>query len=286
MPLISGLSAIADNYDALLCDVWGVLHNGKRAYPGVPEALSRFRAKGGTVLLLSNAPRPSAALPAMFEQLGIPHDGYDGILTSGDATRECLASHEFGRACYHIGPERDLPLFEGTGVSRVGEAEGEFILVTGPFDDETEGPDDYTERFQRLAARGLPMICANPDILVERGDRLIYCAGALARAYEELGGKTVYFGKPHGPIYDIAREKLAGFRGARVADTHILAVGDGLATDIRGANGAGIDALFITGGVFAGECGDDPEQPDPDKVRIVLAKHDVNAVGAMARLAW
>jgi len=286
VPLISGLSAIADNYDALLCDVWGVLHNGSRAYPGVPDALARFREKGGTVLLLSNAPRPSAALPEMFERLGVPHDVYDGILTSGDATKECLASHRYGTACYHIGPERDLPLFEGTGVSRVAEDDGEFILVTGPFDDETEGPDDYTEQFQRLAARGLPMICANPDILVERGERLIYCAGALARAYEELDGKTVYFGKPHGPIYDIARERLAGFRGEGVPDARILAIGDGLATDIKGANGTGIDALFVTGGVFAAECGDDPEQPEPEKVRIVLAKHGVRAVGAMARLAW
>ena len=286
MPLISGLSAIADNYDALLCDVWGVLHNGKRAYPGVPEALDNFRKKGGTVLLLSNAPRPSAALPAMFEQLGIPHDVYDGILTSGDATKECLASHRYGRACYHIGPERDLPLFEDTGVSRVAEDKGAFILVTGPFDDEVEGPDDYTEQFQRLAARGLTMICANPDIMVERGERLIYCAGALARAYEEAGGKTVYFGKPHGPIYDIARERLALYRGDGVPDRRILAMGDGLATDIKGANGAGIDALFVTGGVFAAECGDNPEQPEPQKVRNVLAKHDVKAVGAMARLAW
>ena len=286
MPLISGLSAIADNYDALLCDVWGVLHNGKRAYPGVPEALDNFRKKGGTVLLLSNAPRPSAALPAMFESLGIPHDVYDGILTSGDATKECLASHRYGRACYHIGPDRDLPLFEDTGVSRVSEEEGEFILVTGPFNDEVEGPDDYTEQFQRLVARGLTLVCANPDILVERGERLIYCAGSLARAYEELGGKTVYFGKPHGPIYDIARERLALYRGEGVPDRRILALGDGLATDIKGANGAGIDALFVTGGVFAAECGDDPEQPEPEKVRIVLEKHNVKAVGAMARLAW
>ena len=161
---------LADDYDALLCDVWGVLHNGRTAYPGVADALSRFRAKGGHVLLLSNAPRPSDALPVMFRQMGIPEDVYDGILTSGDATKACLASHEYGTRCHHIGPERDLPLFDGTGVERTGEAEAEFLLVTGPFDDEVEGPEDYRESFERLTARDLPLICANPDIVVERGE--------------------------------------------------------------------------------------------------------------------
>ncbi|HAC59204.1 MAG TPA: TIGR01459 family HAD-type hydrolase, partial [Rhodobiaceae bacterium] len=234
--LIPGLSVIADNYDALLCDVWGVLHNGKKAYPGVPQALANFRAKGGHVLLLSNAPRPSDALPAMFENLGIPHDVYDGILTSGDATRLCLASHELGTRCYHIGPDRDLALFDQTGVERVGENDADFILVTGPFDDEVEGPEDYRTQFERLTARGLPLICANPDIVVERGDRHIYCAGALARLYDELGGRTIYFGKPHGPVYGIARERLAGFAGKAVPDRRILAIGDGPLTDIKGAN--------------------------------------------------
>ena len=176
--LISGLSAVADKYDALLCDVWGVLHNGREAYPGVVETLSNFQAKGGHVLLLSNAPRPSTALPQMFERLGIPHDVYNGILTSGDAARTYLASKTLGEACYYIGPDRDLNLYEGTGVARVGEAEGEFVLVTGPFDDETEGPEDYRAQFERLVARKLPLICANPDIVVERGDKHIYCAGA------------------------------------------------------------------------------------------------------------
>ncbi|MDZ4382263.1 MAG: TIGR01459 family HAD-type hydrolase [Parvibaculum sp.] len=284
--LIPGLSAIAGRYDALLCDVWGVLHNGRRAYPGVPEALAKFRAKGGHVLLLSNAPRPSDALPAMFEHMGIPHDVYDGILTSGDATRHCLASHEHGTRCYHIGPDRDLALFDDTGVERVGEADADFVLVTGPFDDEVEGPEDYREPFERLTARGLTLICANPDIVVERGDRHIYCAGALAKLYGELGGNTVYFGKPHGPVYGIARERLAGFAGKPVPDARILAVGDGPLTDVKGANDTGIDALFITGGIAAADCGPAPEAPEEARVVHVLERAGVSAVGAMPRLVW
>lgn len=284
--LIPGLSAIADKYDALLCDVWGVLHNGRRAYPGVPEALANFRAKGGHVLLLSNAPRPSDALPIMFEQMGIPHDVYDGILTSGDATRLCLASHEYGTRCYHIGPDRDLALFDGTGIERVGEPDADFILVTGPFNDEIEGPEDYREQFERLTARGLTLICANPDIVVERGDRHIYCAGALAKLYGELGGSTVYFGKPHGPVYGIARQRLAGFSGKPVPDARILAVGDGPLTDIKGANDTGIDAVFITGGIAAADCGPAPEAPEEARVVHVLERAGVSAVGAMPRLVW
>jgi len=284
--LIPGLSVIADDYDALLCDVWGVLHNGRTAYPGVADALGRFRAKGGHVLLLSNAPRPSGALPVMFRQMGIPEDVYDGILTSGDATKDCLASHEFGTRCYHIGPERDLPLFEDTGVARVEEKDAEFILVTGPFDDEVEGPEDYRAQFGHLSARGLPLVCANPDIVVERGDRHIYCAGALAKLYGELGGKTLYFGKPHGPVYGIARRRLAEFADKARPDARSRAVGDGPLTDIKGANDAGLDALFITGGIAAADCGPAPETPEEDRVVHVLERAGVRAVAAIPRLVW
>lgn len=286
VPLIPGFSAIADRYDALLCDVWGVLHNGREAYPGVAEALEKFRAKGGHVLLLSNAPRPSTELPAMLQRMGIPSTVYDSILTSGDATREFLTSHVFGRACYHIGPERDLPLFEGTNVSLVDEDHAGFILVTGPFNDEVEGPEDYREQFTRLVARGLPLVCANPDIVVERGPRHIYCAGALARLYEELGGSATYFGKPHGPVYGIARHRLMEISGRPIPDTHILAVGDGLPTDMKGAKGQGIDGLFITGGIAAAACGPDPEHPQAELVAKVCAGADIQPVAAMPRLIW
>lgn len=286
IPLIKGLSELADSYDALLCDVWGVLHNGETAYAGVPEALANFRAKGGHVLLLSNAPRPSDALPVMFEQMGIPHDVYDGILTSGDATKTYLASHECGTRCYLIGMERHLTLFEGTGVARVSEDEAEFILAASLFDAETEGPEDYRAQLEALAARKLPLVCANPDIVVESGDRHIYCPGALARLYEELDGKVIYLGKPHLPIYAMARTKLAALAGRQIPDARILAIGDGILTDMKGADAAGIDALFITGGIAAADCGDHPENPDPVRVADVCAKAKIHPVAAMARLIW
>ncbi len=284
--IIKGLSEVAERYDALLCDVWGVLHNGETAYPGVSEALAKFRAKGGHVLLLSNAPRPSDTLPLMFEQMGIPHDVYDGILTSGDATKTYLASHEYGTRCYLIGLDRHLPLFEGTGVSRVKEEDAEFILAASLFDAETEGPEDYRAQLEALASRKLPLICANPDIVVESGDRHIYCPGALAQLYEELGGKVVYLGKPHLPIYDAALAQLAALSGHQIPKSRILAVGDGIGTDMKGADAAGIDALFITGGIAAAECGDHPEKPDPERVAEFCAKARVRPVAAMARLIW
>jgi len=286
LPLISRFSSLAPRYDALLCDVWGVLHNGKRAYDGVAEALITYREQGGHVLLLSNAPRPSDVLPTIIGPLGIPPHAYDGILTSGDATRSHLASHALGTACYHVGPDRDVALFEGTGVMRVSEAEAAFILVTGPFDDEVEGPEDYRAPFMPLVARGLPLICANPDIMVERGSKMIYCGGALARLYGEMGGQVIYFGKPHGPIYDVARQRLNEIAGRVVADERVLAIGDGLMTDVTGANGQGLDVLFITGGIAAADCGPDPEHPDPQLVRALLEKHALHAVAAMPRLVW
>lgn len=286
VPLISRFSELAPNYDALLCDVWGVLHNGKSAYQGVAETLRTYRAQGGHVLLLSNAPRPSSTIPGIIGPLGIPPDAYDDILTSGDATHEYLASHAPGTACYHIGPIRDLPLFEKTGVDRVGETEATFILVTGPFDDEVEGPDDYRVPFESLIARDLPMVCANPDIVVERGHRLIYCAGALARLYAEMGGRVTYFGKPHAPIYGIARERVRRMAERNVDDHRLLAVGDGLMTDITGANQQALDALFITGGISAEECGPDAEHPDAKLVSELLARHELTAIGAMPRFIW
>lgn len=286
IPLISGLGAIADNYDAILCDVWGVLHNGQAGYPAVAEALAKFRTKGGTVLLLSNAPRPSTQLPKMLENLGITHRAYDDILTSGDATKTFITTHQLGAKCYSIGPGRDNNLFDDTGVEQVSADEAEFIVVTGPFNDEEEGPEDYREPFKPLIARGLPMVCANPDIVVERGDKHIYCAGALARLYEEMGGRVIYFGKPYGPIYDVARAKLAGLRGRAVDDRRILAVGDGIATDIKGAAGTGIDALFITGGIAAAHVGDHAEAPDQARVIRYCEEAGLRPIGAAARLTW
>lgn len=286
IPLLSGFRDIADKYDAVLCDVWGVLHNGKEAYAGVAEALAKFRAKGGTVLLLSNAPRPSTQLPAMLNNMGITDAAYDGILTSGDATKTFITTHELGTKCYAIGPGRDNNLFDDTGVAQVSAEDAEFIVCTGPFNDDEEGPEDYRERFVPLVARGLPLVCANPDLVVERGPRHIYCGGSLAKLYEEMGGKVHYFGKPHGPIYDVARARLTALKGVSVPDARILAVGDGIGTDIKGADGAGIDALFITGGIAAEACGPHAETPDAALVTQFCEKHGLRPVAAAARLVW
>jgi len=286
IPLIPGLSALADRYDALLCDVWGVLHDGQKAYPGVERALANFRAKGGTVLLLSNAPRPSNVLPQMFASMGLGDSAYDGILTSGDATREYLMPLPLGRKCYYIGPSRDHVLLKGLALDMVEPDEAEFVLIVGPFNDEVEGPEDYRVSFAGIAARGLPLVCANPDIMVERGEKRIYCAGALAQLYEELGGKAIYFGKPHGPIYDVAKTRLAQLAGKSIAQERILAVGDGLLTDIKGATDQHIDALFVTGGLSAPDVGPTPEQPDPARVNALCRAQGLSPVAALPRLIW
>jgi len=286
IPLIPGLSVLAPHYDALLCDVWGVLHNGQQAYPGVENALTKFRAQGGTVLLLSNAPRPSNVLPQMFAQMGLGTSAYDGILTSGDATREFLSTQPLGRKCYYIGPSRDHVLLKGLDLDLVEPENAEFVLIVGPFNDEIEGPEDYRASFEQIAARKLPLVCANPDILVERGHKRIYCAGALAQLYEELGGKAIYFGKPHGPIYEIAKARLAQLAQKPVDPTRILAVGDGLLTDIKGACDQELDALFVTGGLSAPELGPTPEQPDPLLVNALCQKFGFSPVAALPRLIW
>lgn len=286
VPLLSGLAVVADRYDALLCDVWGVLHNGKTAFPGVSDALCTFRKRGGRVLLLSNAPRPGEALPPQLEGFGIAAEAYDGILTSGDATRAFLETASLGSRVLHIGPDRDLPLFEGIDIELVGEDKADFVLVTGLFDDDTESPDDYAGALSRWEGKGLALVCANPDIIVDRGHTQIYCAGALARVYEELGGVVIYFGKPHAPIYGLARQRLAGIHGSVIPDNRILAIGDGIGTDMLGAQGEGIDALFITGGIAAARFGDNVKEPDPALLAAFCHEAGVKPVAALPRLVW
>lgn len=243
-----GLAEIAGAYSAIFCDIWGVLHNGEEKSPSAEAALLAARKAGVTVVLVSNSPRTSAAVGAQLDMLDVTREAYDAIVTSGDVTRALISAG--GRRVYHLGPARDADLFEGLDVARVGEAEAEVIVATGLFDDEREVPEDYADQLARLAARGLPMICANPDIVVHRGGRLIWCAGALARDYAALGGEVRMAGKPHAPIYAVAEDR------AGLADrSAILAIGDGLNTDIRGANNAGIDALLVVGGIHGEELG-------------------------------
>jgi HAD superfamily hydrolase (TIGR01459 family) len=283
--IISGLGLLAPGYDALVCDVWGVIHNGREAFPGVVDCLKRFRNNGGVVLLLSNAPRPNGPIRDQLSGFGVPADAYDAIVTSGDLTRRLMADRA-PLKLHHIGPDRDLPLFEGLQVTRVAMADAQAIVCTGPFDDTKEGPDDYRDYWHEALKRKLPFYCANPDLVVQRGDQLIYCAGALAQSYEGQGGHVVYLGKPHLPVYDFVERHLAEAAGRAIPRAKWLAVGDGLKTDIAGAKRAGIDALLITGGIHEPELSATDGAPHPAKIAAVLAAQNLSAVAAMRRLVW
>ncbi|MCR9123142.1 MAG: TIGR01459 family HAD-type hydrolase [Phyllobacteriaceae bacterium] len=277
MATIDTLDALHDRYDAILCDVWGVLHNGVESWPAACEALQRARKAGKTVVLITNSPRPTAQVLAQLARLDVPRDCHDDIVTSGDVTRTLIA--EGPRGVFHIGTDDDLPIFEGIDVDLVEDFEASAVVVTGPRDDERETPDDYAELLARLRARDLPMICANPDIVVERGDRLIYCAGAIARAYGLLGGRTLIAGKPHAPIYDEAMARIGG----SVDRARVLAIGDGMTTDVKGAMDNGFDLLFVSDGIHAREYGA-PGAPDPAKLEAVLRDFGAAPVATMVNL--
>jgi len=271
--IIPSLAAIAPRYDALLCDLWGCLHDGKRPFPAAVAALQGFRRTGGKVMLVTNAPRPASSVIAQLDSLGVPRDAWDAVVSSGDAAQYALLSGAVGRKVYPIGAPKDEPFYTDFAedlaelaasqpkvqrVTRLQDAEG--IVCTGLRDDLTETPADYRSELLLGKTLGLPFLCANPDIVVHFGDKLLYCAGALARDYEEMGGSALYFGKPHPPIYDLARRRLA--RLGLKDDAQLLAVGDGIATDIQGAMGEGIDSLYVSGGIDAESFGPDSDNPD------------------------
>jgi HAD superfamily hydrolase (TIGR01459 family) len=248
IPLIASISEVAHTREAWLTDIWGVMHNGVVPFTAACEACARFRLEGGVVLLLSNAPRPAPSVVAQLDRIGVPRFAYDTVLTSGDAARALVAAYR-GRPVFPLGPERDFPLYEGLDVTLSDAASAEAISCTGLFDDEIETPADYIDMLQGFAARGLPMVCANPDLTVERGDKIVYCAGALALEYEKMGGKVAYAGKPYLPIYDMAFARLAEVKGRDIERAKILAIGDGVRTDIKGAAVAQLDSVFIASGI-------------------------------------
>lgn len=284
-PMVSGLSVFAGEYDLVLCDVWGVIHNGVAAFPAACAALGRARAGGATVLLVSNAPRPNAFVQTMLDGFGVPRTTYDGIVTSGDVTRAVLAARP-GVRMFHLGPPRDLGTFEALDLRLTGLAEAEVVVCTGLLDDDVETPEDYRGTLETMKARALPLICANPDLVVERGDKLIYCAGAIAEAYEKLGGEALWCGKPYRPIYDTALERAEALRGGPIDRTKVLGIGDALRTDIAGANDAGFDSLFISGGIHAEELKSiDGAVPDTESLADLFTGH-AHPRGVMPRLAW
>ncbi|MBZ8133483.1 TIGR01459 family HAD-type hydrolase [Afifella sp. IM 167] len=278
---ISGLSEIADAYEAVLCDVWGVIHNGVAAHPGAVEALAAFRRRGGKVALITNAPRPHGPVREQLTLLGAGPESYDEIVTSGDVTRATIAEYGKKGGIHHIGPDRDLSLYDGLGVKLVGPDEAVAISCTGLAEDTVETPDDYRDRLAHLASRGIPMVCANPDIIVERGGEHVWCAGALARLYEEeMGQEVILVGKPFAPMYDAALAAIG-----HPSRDKVLAIGDAFNTDIRGANQAGIACLMVTAGIHAGEFGP-AHAPDPQKVRDRLADEERHVVAYLPYLVW
>ncbi len=281
---LAGLSALSDRYDVLLSDVWGVIHNGRERFPAACEALVRWRAERGPVILISNAPRPSADVHAQLDQLGVPRAAWSAFITSGDATRILLAARAPGPA-WAIGPARDATLYEGLDLTFAGPDQATFISVTGPYDDEVEGPEDYRARFETAVARGLPMICANPDIVVQRGDKLIYCGGALAQLYAEMGGEVIMAGKPHAPIYQLCLAEAEVILGRSLDRSRVLCIGDAVVTDARGANDQGLDVLFVASGIHGAET-IGADGLDPAAVERLLAKDGAKATWAIADLAW
>jgi HAD superfamily hydrolase (TIGR01459 family) len=249
---IDHFEPLARQYDVVLCDVWGVIHNSVVSFPAACDALLRFRGRGGTVILITNAPRPGAVVAHYLDGLDVTRAAYDGIVSSGDVTRRVVAER-VGKRVFHLGPERDLGIFAELDVQCAPAAVADYVVCTGLFNDDVETPDDYRGLLTELRARELFMICANPDLVVERGSKLVYCAGALADLYQSLGGDVLYAGKPHSPIYDEALAKAAAVRGRPVARERVLTIGDSIRTDLKGAVKVGLDCLFVTGGIHAEE---------------------------------
>lgn len=282
--LSNPLSALAGRYDALLCDVWGVIHNGVAASPDAVEALSHYRAGGGRVVLITNAPRANADVYTQLDRLKVPRAAYDTIVTSGDLTRGAILARA-GQSVFHLGPARDRSVFAGIDVRFAGADDADFIVCTGLFNDDTETPDDYRAMLGRARERSLFMACANPDVIVEKGGRIIYCAGALADLYRDLGGNVLYAGKPYAPIYEAAFAAADKLAGVPVARARMLAIGDSVRTDFTGARNLGIDFLFVTSGIHAEELGA-RDAPDAAMLAKIFAGAGALPMAATARLRW
>jgi HAD superfamily hydrolase (TIGR01459 family) len=284
--VIPGLSAIADQYDAILCDVWGVIHNGRESFPEACEALARFGRERGPVVLISNVPRPSRFVLQQLTDLKVPEDVWSGFVASGDATFAELVKRAPGPA-WAIGPDRDDGLYEGSGVEILRTPDGAaFISCTGLFDDDTEEPADYRDDLAACAARDLEMICANPDLVVQKGDKMIWCAGALADLYAELGGRVLMAGKPFAPIYEMSLREADRLAGRPVARDRILAIGDGVRTDVAGANRQGLDLLFVAGGIHAAELAGPDGVMSATRVDAMLSDAGAHARWAAPDLRW
>jgi HAD superfamily hydrolase (TIGR01459 family) len=282
---VEGLQPLADRYDLVLCDVWGVLHNGVKAYESASDALTRFRAKGGRVVLVSNAPRPGASVGTQLDGFGVPRAAYDAIVTSGDLTRLAI-EERIDRIVHHVGPPRDMPIYNGLDVRFGSIDEADYVVCSGFDNDEEETVEDYRAPLEAMRRRDLLMVCANPDLIVERGHMILPCAGTIALAYEEMGGKVFYAGKPHGPVYDRALDVAAELSARAIRKERVLAVGDAIRTDIAGAVGYGIDSLMIARGIHAGELGLHNGRLVSDHVQDWVDRQPVRPTAFTEVLSW
>jgi HAD superfamily hydrolase (TIGR01459 family) len=281
IPVLQSIAPLAASTDLWFVDIWGVMHNGVKPFATSVAACEAFRKQGGTVLLVTNSPRPRESVGSQLDGLGVTRSAYDGIVSSGDVSRSLIDACA-GKPILHVGPERDLPVFKGLRASPGATADDAAVAVcTGLYDDETETPADYAGMLAKLKSRDVPMICANPDQKVERGGRIIYCAGAIARAYEAMGGKVSYAGKPFQPIYDLALDIGSKLRGGPVPKDRILAIGDGVATDIAGATNFGIRSVFIASGVHVND-----GEPIGDAAARLFASAATSPIAVMNAFVW
>ena len=278
---VEQLRDLVGGVEVVLSDIWGVVHNGLESFPEACEALHTFRRQGGTVILITNAPRPADSVQRQLRKLGVADETYDAIVSSGDLTRNFVADHP-GKKMFWIGPDRDSSLHRGLDAVMAPLEQADYVVCTGLFDDETESAEDYRAMMLQAREHKLPLICANPDIVVERGDRLIYCAGAIAELYRELGGEVIFYGKPHRPIYERAMALAAERRGQPTSLDRVLAIGDSVRTDLTGALGFGIDCLFLTRGIHSEEF-EGIDQLDPASVKELFG-HPPRAL--MRELRW
>ncbi len=284
-PFSSHFAPLASSYDTVLSDVWGVVHNGVAAAREACDALTRFRERSGTVVLITNAPRPGDVVArSTLDRLGVPRGAYDGIVSSGDVTYALIAARG-GQRVFHVGPPRDLPIFEGLDAPLVPLESADYVVCSGLTDDTVETPQDYRELITRMRTRGLTMICANPDVVVERGDALVYCAGAIADLYAAAGGEVIYAGKPYRPIYEQALAIAETARGRAVERHRVLAIGDSVRTDLKGAAAFGVDCLFLTAGIHAEELGG-RDSPDAATLADLFTAAGVLPKAVMHRLVW
>lgn len=279
-PILDHFAGLAADYDVVLSDVWGVVHNGVTAHPDACAALARYRSGGGKVVLITNAPRPGDNVIAQIDRFGVPRDAYDDIVSSGDVTRAVIAQRK-GQKLHHIGPPRDKPIFEGLDVTFAPLESADYVVCSGLDDDDRETAEDYRPRLEVMLARKLFMVCGNPDVVVERGDTLVYCAGAIADLYAAMGGEVLFAGKPYRPIYDRAFAKA----GKPVPLSRVLAIGDSVRTDLKGANAFGIDCLFLIAGIHAEELAGHGA-PDPAALHGIFAAAGAQPKAVMQKLAW